>query len=453
MKRLLICTYFFSLLFLLFSCQKELSLELKSSGAQGSLHSDATDECLPKTVSGSFIARKVLNDSNFVEIEIDVSKAGSYSIASDTVNGYSFHGTGNFTTTGINRIKLKGQGTPAVAGTNTFLINFDSTFCYIQVAVLPSGAGGPAVFTLQGSGSTCLDFNVQGSYVKGTALTASNKVDIKVDVTTVGTYSISTTATNGMTFTGTGTIANTGIQIITLNGSGTPVNSGNTTITVAAGASSCTFPINVTATAPPPPLNDYFPRTVRSNWSYRFDDDPLDTTLIKVDVSFFPALGNTYSVFMGTYDASMGFDTAGYYRKSASDYYQYLDIGSYLGFDSSSLWVEYVFLKDNQPAGFTWNTSAYTLTDAGTQYTLRLKLTILQKDVGVTVNSVSYPNTIVVEEKYEVLVGGSWIDLTSSGAGYFKNYYSKGVGLIKWEHIDGTGAVDIKYELTRYNIY
>lgn len=453
MKRFLIFTYSFSIFFLLLSCQKELSLELKNTTAHGSLQSDVTDECLPKTVGGSYIARKVLNDSNFIEIEINISKAGTYTISSDTVNGYSFHGNGNLTATGVNRIKLKGQGSPTVAGTNTFLIRFDSTFCYVQVTVLPSGAGGPAVFTLQGSGSNCLDFNIQGTYVKGTPLTASNKVDIKLNVTTVGTYSISTTVTNGMTFSGTGTLANTGVQIITLNGTGTPTNSGITTITVTAGASTCTFVVTVSATAPPPPLNDYFPRTVRSNWSYEYDDNPIDTTLIKVDVSFYPALGNTYSVFMGTYDASTGFDTAGYYRKSGGDYFQYLDIGSYLGFDSSSLWVEYVFLKDNQAAGFSWTTSPYTLTDAGTQYTLRLKLTILQKDVGVTVNGTAYPNTIVVEEKYEVLVAGTWVDLTPTGAGYFKNYYTKGVGLIKWEHIDGTGAIDIKYEITRYNIY
>ena len=452
MKRLLLFTYSITTLFLLVSCQKELSYEVKTTSAQGSLQSDATDECLPKTVAGSYVARKVLNDSNFIEIEIDISKTGTYNISSDTVNGYSFNGNGNITATGINRIKLKGQGTPSVAGTNTFIISFDSAFCYVQVPVLPAGAGGPAVFTLQNSGTNCLDANIQGTYVMGTALTASNKVDIKVNVTTVGTYTITTTATNGMTFSGTGTFAGPGVQIVTLNGSGTPANSGNTPISVTAGASSCTFTIAVTATPPPPPVGDYFPRTVGSNWSYEFDDDPQDTVLEKVDVAFHAALGNTYNIFMGTYDAAFGFDTVGYFRKSGGDYYQFTEMGRYLGVDSNAQWMEFIFLKDNQPANTTWKSNQFNLTQSGLVFTLRFSFKILQKDVSVTVNGVPYANTIVVEEKYEQFAGGVWNDLTT-GVGYYKNYYAKGVGLIKWEYYDGANVAGPKKELTRYNVY
>jgi len=452
MKRLLFFTFTVTTLFIFFSCQKELSFELKNTPAQGSLQSDASDECLPKTVAGSYVARKVLNDSNFIEIDINISKAGTYTISTDTVNGYSFHGTGNLAAPGVNSVKLKGQGTPTSAGTNTFLISFDSTFCYVQVTVLPAGAGGPAVFTLQGSGATCLDYNIQGTYVVGTLLTASNKVDIKVDVTTIGTYSISTTATNGMTFSGTGTFGGPGIQIVTLNGSGTPVTAGSTTVTITAGATSCTFDVTVSA-IPPPLLNDYFPRTTNSNWSYEWNDDPTDTLLQKASSLTISALGNTYNVFIGTLDASMGFDTLGYYRKSGGDYYQYLEMGGYLGQDSNSVWMEFIFLKDNQPAGTAWNSNQFIIMQNGSLYTIRIALSVLQKDVSATVNGQTYSNTIVIQEKYEIFAGGVWNDLSAAGFGYYKNYYAKGVGLIKWEWYDPTNVPGTKLELTRYNVY
>ena len=64
----------------------------------------------------------------------------------------------------------------------------------------------------------------------------------------------------------------------------------------------------------------------------------------------------------------------------------------------------------------------------------------------------TYANTIVVQEKYEALISGTWTDLTAY-SGYYKNYYGKGVGLLKWEYYDLNGALDTKYELTRSAIY
>jgi hypothetical protein len=456
MKRILINTLSVITLLYLFGCQKELSYETNVTPSKGSLQSDASDECLPKVVSGFYIAGTSLNDSNFITVDVNVSKTGSYTIATDTINGYFFRGTGNFTATGINIIKLIGQGTPTLPGINTLEVSFDSTFCFLQVTVLPAGSGGPAVLTLEGSGGSCLDALVQGTYVKNTALNGTNKVDIKVNVTTIGTYNISTTPINGMTFSGTGALAVTGVQIVTLTGSGTPVNSGSITVSITAGGTSCTFPVVVTDAAPPL-LDDYFPRTVNSNWSYDYDDDlstpaPTDTLLQKVISQTFASSGNTYNIFMITDDASAGFDTAGYYRRSGGDYYLFTEMGNYLGLDSNSQWMEFIFLKDNQPVGTAWNTNQFVLSQLGLSFTLRIAFTILQKDISVTVNGVTYPNTIIVQEKYEQFAGGTWNDMTPS-VGYYKNYYAKGVGLIKWESFDGTGTMDVNYQLTRSNIY
>ena len=191
MKRILINTLTVVTLLFLFGCQKELSYETNVTASKGSLQSDASDECLPKIVSGSYIAGTAINDSNFITVDVNVIKAGSYTISTDTVNGYFFRGTGSFTATGINSIKLTGQGKPTLPGINTFEVGFDSTFCFLQVTVLPAGGGGPAVFSLQGAGGNCLGDSVHGTYVKGTALNGTNTVDVKVNVTTIGTYNIS----------------------------------------------------------------------------------------------------------------------------------------------------------------------------------------------------------------------------------------------------------------------
>lgn len=129
-------------LFLIISCQKEKSFELGQI-SKGSLQ-DSLGDCLTKTVTGTYIAAKALNDSNFIDVDVNVSQTGRYTIYTDTVNGYYFRGTGSFSKTGLNTVRLKGAGTPGVVGTDDFYIFFDSTFCDVSVTVQsgPGGGGG-----------------------------------------------------------------------------------------------------------------------------------------------------------------------------------------------------------------------------------------------------------------------------------------------------------------------
>ena len=247
-------------LVVLFSCKKEESLEnSKIVTSSGSLQADVTNECLPKTVQGAYVAGTSLGGTNFMEVDIDVDVVGSYFITTDTLNGYYFSGSGNFSNTGVNTIKLAGKGKPLAAGNDFFTVNFDSTSCNVSVTVLPAGAGGPAVFALQTSGTNCMDASVNGDYTKAVALTSANKVNIKVNVTTIGTYSISTTAKNGMTFSASGAFSTTGVQTVALTGAGTPVTEGATSIPLTVGAVTCNFTVDVKATATnPPPTGTYF---------------------------------------------------------------------------------------------------------------------------------------------------------------------------------------------------
>jgi hypothetical protein len=243
---------FAALIFTLFfinSCKKEKSLEGFGVPAKGSLQSDSNGDCLPKTVSGVYEAGKGLTNAEFMKVDVDVTAVGTYTITTDTINGYFFKGSGFFTTTGINTVQLSAVGIPVAAGINNFTVTFDGTTCFIAVTVLPAGAGGPAVFTLQGAGGACTTPVIAGSYILATALNSSNTVKITANVTTIGTYNVTTTAANGMTFSASSVFTATGPQTVTLVGSGTPIAATPTTVTVTAGGGNCTFVINITSAA------------------------------------------------------------------------------------------------------------------------------------------------------------------------------------------------------------
>lgn len=439
---------------LLTACQKEVSFENGGTPSDGSLQSDVSGDCLPKNVVGTYTEGVVLvGANNYIEVTVNVTTPGSYRIVTDTVNGISFKANGTFTATGLVTIKLTGAGTPQAAGTDNFIVSYGLSECIIQVTTLPSGASGPAVFTLNGAPNACINYQINGSYVVNTPLGASNTVVINVTVTTAGTYDITTVASNGMTFKGQGTLP-LGNQTITLTGSGTPLAAGNTNIPVTTtGGSTCSFTCTVVAT--PPTVFDYFPRTAGSNWSYEYDDVANDSALVRVKAGTTVIAGNTYNVFEGTDNAASGFADIGWYRKAGNDYYRYTDLEDYLAFDASQK-VEFIFIKDNLAANATWTTPEYTGAIGGTNLKIRIKFKILQKDVPITIpassGSVTYANTIVVEEKYEVDLGTGWVDATSV-LGYYKDYYARDKGWILDEYFDGTNPNAAgKMEVRRVNI-
>jgi hypothetical protein len=232
------------------SCIKEKSLESSSSNTStGSLQSDVNEDCLPKTIAGVYEAGTTLGASNFITVDVNVTGAGTYTITTDTVNGYYFRGTGTFGSTGAQTIKLTGIGSPVAAGTDDFLVSYGGTSCFISVTVLPDGSAGPAVFSLQGAGGTCTNATLAGSYILSTPLNASNKVTLSVTVTTIGTYSVTTNTANGISFSGTGVFSTTGAQTIELTGTGTPAASTATTLSVTVGTGTCTFQVPISGPA------------------------------------------------------------------------------------------------------------------------------------------------------------------------------------------------------------
>ena len=440
--------WLFLLIAFVISCQKERSFENGGGPpSHGSLQSGTTGDCLGSTVQGVYKKDSVLGAGNYVDVVVDVTTPGWFVISTDTINNFYFRATGNFSVAGIDTVRLQGSGKPTAASTNVFTVTYDSSSCTFSVTTLPGG-GGTSAFTLAGSPGNCVPGTVSGGYNVGTALNAGDSVTIQVNVTTPGTWSITTSTLGGMTFSGSGTFTATGVQAIRLIGTGTPTTAGSFNFPVSAGASTCSFTVTVTSLC-----NDYYPRTTNSNWSYIFDNDPADTLYRKVISATKSAIGNTYNIFMEN-DGS-GLDSSGYFRKSGGDYYQYIDLGYVFGLDQA-VWGEYTFLKDNQASAYSWTSSNFagTYTDSLTHQTypvlIRLKETIQQKDVSVVVRGVTYPNTIEVKEEYEYSFdnGANW---TLSDV-YSVYDYSRCVGLIKWETFDASGSLLLQ-ELRAHQVF
>lgn len=244
---------FCTVAFLFVSCGKELSYEIPTSGSNDSSVAKytlgvASDTCTGVVLAGTYMSGVAMSGSNTATIQVTVTSKGAYNITTTTVNGISFSAKGSFTNTGTQTVALTASGNPSSAGEQTFSVTGASNICKFDITFSP--AAPPAVFTLAGSPDTCTAPVINGVYAKSTALSASNTVTLKVNVTTAGSYNITTNTQNGINFSGSGVFTTTGNDIaVTLTGSGTPLDKGITTLTPDI-TSSCSFNIPV-ADEPP----------------------------------------------------------------------------------------------------------------------------------------------------------------------------------------------------------
>ena len=89
------------------------------------------------TVIGDYIQGIELDTSSYVKVAVNVITPGSYTISTNTVNGYSFSDTGTFAVAGPQTIRLSSKGAPLNSGTNKFIITAGAFSCGFSVTVLP----------------------------------------------------------------------------------------------------------------------------------------------------------------------------------------------------------------------------------------------------------------------------------------------------------------------------
>ncbi len=227
------------------SCQKELSAETGTS--KGALVKDAGGNCSPATPNGTFKKDTALTNNNYVDIQVNITEIGVYFITTDTVNGYSFKGTGVTVLTGANTIRLTGVGKPLVVGTDNFKVRFDGSVCDFTINVLDATGGGgggtAATFNFVSAGGVCTS-TLNGIFTQGVN-TVGNSVTVNITVLTPGTYTLATLEVNGVTFSNTGFL-NIGDNSVILNATGIPQNAGPLfPFPLVSGASVCGFNVPV----------------------------------------------------------------------------------------------------------------------------------------------------------------------------------------------------------------
>lgn len=120
-----ICIFFLAILF--FSCTKNESV------------STFTDyyftHCDRATVSGEYFKDSALTSSNEIALEVQANKTGKWNIKTETVNGMSFSGSGEFSTKGLHTIALKGSGKPLTAGLSHIRLDAGLNYCTILIHV------------------------------------------------------------------------------------------------------------------------------------------------------------------------------------------------------------------------------------------------------------------------------------------------------------------------------
>ncbi len=147
MKRIVSLILVTSVLWLLVlpACNKEVSLETGSNpiiDAVGSLK-DTLGNCLPDSVAGTFYNGITPgSDTAYVQIQVNVTTAGSYTISTDQQNGFMFADSGFFASTGLNIVNLKPIGTPILPIPTTFTVVFDTSICTFTVDVQDSTGTG-----------------------------------------------------------------------------------------------------------------------------------------------------------------------------------------------------------------------------------------------------------------------------------------------------------------------
>ncbi len=313
---------------------------------------------------------------------------------------------------------------------------------------LPDGGTdgqGTSAGSLLGAGGACANFVVFGAYGIGLPADTSNYVRVSLNITTPGTFIVSSDTLNGVYFAGSGSTATTGTVTVDLKANGTPAQTGVFAYNVLWKGSNCSFQVNV-FTVEPIGTGDYFPLTANSNWTYRNNNPTASDTSRQLSTGKQGVLppGTTYNLF--TTDYGIGVLDSSFYRRAANDYRELADV-DVIGVSSGALIEDFIFLKDNQPVGTKWETSLLEGPAASGTGTVKTKRTfeIIEKGTKAAVFQKVYQQVIKIRVQQLVQSGtGSFTTAVT-----YETWFAKGVGLINL-----TAAAPIYgYGLIRHQVF
>lgn len=189
---------------------------------------------------GNFLRGVAPTPNDYIMIIVDVLSTGQYNNGwNNTIGGGAinlmFNASGTFTHIGLDTIYAMSMVSPVLAGTYTFDIASNGTYCASTVIVYD----GSAVFN-------CVSNSANGSYMAGFPINGQTET-ITVDVTTAGTWGLYTEPVNGVSFSGYGTFTSTGVQqlVLSADGGGPWVAGTFTYIPLGMPGAPCSFSITV----------------------------------------------------------------------------------------------------------------------------------------------------------------------------------------------------------------
>ena len=192
---------------------------------------------------------KMPSSGKTITVKIDVTQKGIFNFYSNTLDGVQYTTNNISLEVGTHSITLYANGTPSKVETLNFTLNGSGSTNTLPVTVNVKGLIADATFN-------CDDDNIKpvGSYVLKTATTKANYIECTVDFTSLGTWSGSTDAVDGLSFDGTGNVTKTGLQTIRLYAKGEAESLGNKTFTIDINGAKCSVSIPILV----PPKNILF---------------------------------------------------------------------------------------------------------------------------------------------------------------------------------------------------
>ena len=366
-----------------------------------------------------------VDNSNNLEVDVNVTSPGAYLIETETVNGYSFKASGSFNSTGIVTVRLNGTGKPINQGIDLFTVSFDTSFCVAAIEV-SGNSNGFASYSFSGAPGNCLNAIISGDYIKNTDVDTSNYVTINVNVTVPGTYAITTNTLNGYFFSAAGAFANTGAHSVKLFASGIPAAVGTDQFSIQDSGSSCKFPVTV-LDALRVTNNDYFPMTKGSYWTFDYSENPGDS-LKRVVNDTANKEGNQYTTMYELLPTT-GINEL-YFRKAGLSYYEYTRVDKYTESFTygPQLYGDILFLKEGISTNDVWYSKEFSGTASfGQVILLRYQYTCTNANAGVNINGKAFANVYKIRMMPQIR--SLTADYGHTGEVY-DYYYAKGVGLI-----------------------
>src|SRR5450755_3881835 len=106
---------FLCIVFIFSACQKEFTFDDSNtvgttSGTAVFTLAGAPGNCSSPVINGIFQAGTVLDTTNRITLQVNVTAAGTYSISSGSANGIKFSATGTFSLTGLQTISFSSTG-------------------------------------------------------------------------------------------------------------------------------------------------------------------------------------------------------------------------------------------------------------------------------------------------------------------------------------------------------